>query len=256
MSTPIRSLQRRHYSIVLSTKTKSSSSINNNLCIFQNNHGNKNNNNNYSFQCNNLLKQNTFSSIPTQFQSFLQSNSLHTSSSQTNLFQRNNNHKHYLIQNNNINNNSSLSHTNSILSSSSSVNTPLLNHFHSSSPNQSVIAAAIGAAVVAGGLKYVHSLYQEMRRMRPDQQAEGLDPHNTENTRFYEGGFEEPMSKREAALILGCRENATKEKIMARYRTLMKVNHPDLGGSPFLSSKINEAKELLSKTARSESDKR
>ncbi len=62
------------------------------------------------------------------------------------------------------------------------------------------------------------------------------------------------MTKREAALILGCRESASKEKIMARYRTLMKANHPDLGGSPFLSSKINEAKELLAKTARSEAE--
>jgi DnaJ-class molecular chaperone len=70
--------------------------------------------------------------------------------------------------------------------------------------------------------------------------------------KFYEGGFEEDMDRREAAKILGCRESSTRERIMARYRTLMKKNHPDLGGSPFLSTKINEAKELLHKTARSE----
>lgn len=63
--------------------------------------------------------------------------------------------------------------------------------------------------------------------------------------KFYEGGFENPMSKREAALILGCRQSAQRDKIMERYRLLMKVNHPDLGGSPFLSQKVNEAKELL-----------
>jgi DnaJ family protein C protein 19 len=81
---------------------------------------------------------------------------------------------------------------------------------------------------------------------------------------YYRGGFESKMTKREAALILGCRsarsfvlvllvlrlmlcravrrESSSKEKIMERYRALMKLNHPDMGGSPFLSSKINEAK--------------
>lgn len=72
--------------------------------------------------------------------------------------------------------------------------------------------------------------------------------------RFYDGGFEEKMSKREASLILGCRETSTKERIMERYRTLMKLNHPDLGGSPFVTAKINEAKDLLSKSARSTAD--
>eukprot|EP01006_Ploeotia_vitrea_P043847 TRINITY_DN66784_c5_g1_i6.p1 TRINITY_DN66784_c5_g1~~TRINITY_DN66784_c5_g1_i6.p1 ORF type:complete len:333 (-),score=153.39 TRINITY_DN66784_c5_g1_i6:871-1869(-) len=72
--------------------------------------------------------------------------------------------------------------------------------------------------------------------------------------RFYEGGFEPEMTRREAALILGCRESATKERINDRYRTLMKLNHPDLGGSPFVATKINDAKTLLGKRARSEKE--
>lgn len=35
-------------------------------------------------------------------------------------------------------------------------------------------------------------------------------------------------------------------------RRIMRYNHPDLGGSPFMSSKINEAKDLLAKRARSD----
>jgi len=33
--------------------------------------------------------------------------------------------------------------------------------------------------------------------------------------------------------------------IASRYRILSKLNHPDLGGSPYISSKINEAKAFL-----------
>ncbi|SPQ97729.1 J domain-containing protein [Plasmodiophora brassicae] len=65
--------------------------------------------------------------------------------------------------------------------------------------------------------------------------------------RYYEGGFEAVMNKREAARILGIRASADKTKLMERYRTLMKNNHPDSGGSPYLAKKINEAKDLLVK---------
>ncbi|KAL1960682.1 hypothetical protein VTO42DRAFT_6512 [Malbranchea cinnamomea] len=65
---------------------------------------------------------------------------------------------------------------------------------------------------------------------------------------FYKGGFESPMTRREAALILELSErNLTKEKIRERHRQLIRLNHPDRGGSPFLAAKINEAKGLLEK---------
>ena len=92
--------------------------------------------------------------------------------------------------------------------------------------------------------------------MRPDLQSSPRDPATANPTAFHDGGFQDKMDRREAALILGVRENASRERIMERYRQLMKVNHPDLGGSPYVSTKINEAKELLSKTARSEEQER
>ena len=62
---------------------------------------------------------------------------------------------------------------------------------------------------------------------------------------YYRGGFEGDMTRREASLILGVRESSEEEKIIQAHRALSRANHPDLGGSTYLSTKINEAKDLL-----------
>jgi len=66
-------------------------------------------------------------------------------------------------------------------------------------------------------------------------------------TKYYEGGFEDKMTKGEAALILGVRPSSTAKRIKEAHRKLLILNHPDTGGSTFLSGKINEAKDLLIK---------
>ncbi|CEL96861.1 unnamed protein product [Vitrella brassicaformis CCMP3155] len=58
-------------------------------------------------------------------------------------------------------------------------------------------------------------------------------------------GFESPMSSSEAYKILNLPPMATTEKIREAHRQLMLRNHPDNGGSNFVASKVNEAKDVL-----------
>ncbi|KAI9708344.1 MAG: mitochondrial import inner membrane translocase subunit TIM14 [Bogoriella megaspora] len=66
---------------------------------------------------------------------------------------------------------------------------------------------------------------------------------------YYKGGFEPRMNRREASLILEIPERGvSKEILRKKHRQLMLLNHPDRGGSPYLASKVNEAKEFIEKS--------
>ncbi|AOA62938.1 TIM23 complex subunit [Komagataella phaffii CBS 7435] len=65
---------------------------------------------------------------------------------------------------------------------------------------------------------------------------------------FFKGGFQRKMDDKEALRILNLRESTlTRPKLKESHRRIMLLNHPDKGGSPFLATKINEAKTLLDK---------
>ncbi|EEQ37661.1 putative mitochondrial import inner membrane translocase subunit [Clavispora lusitaniae] len=65
---------------------------------------------------------------------------------------------------------------------------------------------------------------------------------------FIKGPFGQKMSAKEALQILNLKESTlSKAKLKEQHRKLMMANHPDKGGSSFLATKVNEAKDFLEK---------
>jgi hypothetical protein len=54
------------------------------------------------------------------------------------------------------------------------------------------------------------------------------------------------MSRREALEMLGLDERASRDDVQREYKRLIKRLHPDLGGSTYLTAKLNEARDVLS----------
>jgi len=68
---------------------------------------------------------------------------------------------------------------------------------------------------------------------------------------WVKGGFKAKMDRKEAIQILGLKDGPTmKLRLKDAHRHIMLANHPDRGGSPYLASKINEAKDMLDKENR------
>ena len=53
------------------------------------------------------------------------------------------------------------------------------------------------------------------------------------------------MPLEEAYLILGLSPGVRRDDVFAAYRNLIKRLHPDHGGSSYLASRVNEAKDVL-----------
>ncbi len=154
--------------------------------------------------------------------------------------------------------------------------------YHSSSVNERAVAVILGFGALSAGSYAASSAvkaYKEWKASLPEEPTvsereettkadqstkeneEGQEKGDRDNVfatwfgvgvgaKYYEGGFEEEMTRREAALILGVRESSSPARIKEAHRKLLILNHPDTGGSTYISGKLNEAKELLLKGKR------
>ncbi|GAA5969825.1 hypothetical protein JCM11641_008052 [Rhodosporidiobolus odoratus] len=109
---------------------------------------------------------------------------------------------------------------------------------------------AATAAVAGTGVALRYSLRSAARngaRLNPLLAAiAGQNPTGKEE--WVKGGFAPKMDRGEAINILGLREShMTMTRLKDAHRRIMLANHPDRGGSPYIASKVNEAKDLLEK---------
>jgi hypothetical protein len=78
----------------------------------------------------------------------------------------------------------------------------------------------------------------------PDwREAEGDSPEEEVSTRSRNPSGQ--MGLDEAYAVLGLKPGASEEDISRAHRMMMKKFHPDQGGSTYLASRINEAKDVL-----------
>lgn len=106
-----------------------------------------------------------------------------------------------------------------------------------------LIIAGLGIAGAAYAGRFAMQAFKRVNWVQV-QKAMPAIPEMSLNA-YYRGGFEAKMTKREASLVLGVSSSANLQRIRDAHRRIMIVNHPDKGGSPYLASKINEAKDIL-----------
>jgi len=110
-----------------------------------------------------------------------------------------------------------------------------------------LVAAAVAFVLFRAGLPWLALglplLWNLSQRFRSDDRGARRDPPRP--TRAPRPASSAPMTRDEALRVLGLEPGASRERILAEYRRLMKKVHPDVGGTDYLASRLNEAKNTL-----------
>lgn len=100
----------------------------------------------------------------------------------------------------------------------------------------------VGAAVPASALSLILFLATLAERVVRIKAA-----HQSSRTQSGGQASDTNMTKEEAYEILDLAPGVSKKEIKQAYHNAIGRNHPDKGGSKYLASKINEAKDILLK---------
>ena len=99
---------------------------------------------------------------------------------------------------------------------------------------------------IGGGLVFAAGCTKlAVRVIRQSKLSKATASFDSPSVQRHICAFRQPMNRTEAALILGVKSSATEQQVLAAHKRLMFLNHPDFGGSTLVSSKINEAKDIL-----------
>ena len=105
------------------------------------------------------------------------------------------------------------------------------------------VSIALGAFTLFGPLIYQH--WQAARRGGPGGGGQG---RTGSRPRMGPGPRPSPragMTRAEAHEVLGLRPGASESDIRDAHHRLMRAAHPDAGGSDWLASRINQARDVL-----------
>jgi hypothetical protein len=99
---------------------------------------------------------------------------------------------------------------------------------------------ALGALVMFGPL-----IWQRWRAYRASLGAPGQQQQQSAGPRQPPPNRQGGMTPEEAYQVLGLHPGASEDEIRAAHHRLMRTAHPDSGGSDWLATRINQARDVL-----------